>query len=311
MEAHGTVTAIFTPPEALKKMKNQMQAAQLGGGVPLFDPLLDLESPAHAQVRAACTTRQGGCSQAPYDSLNLGDHVGDDPLHVRANRQRLQQALGVRPVFLQQVHGTDVLVLDGHTPDGCVADACITSVPGIACTVLVADCLPVLFSHRQGGVVAAAHAGWRGLLGTGGRGVLENVFAAFCQHPDAPWAGAAPEHIAKDVQVWLGPCIGPQAFEVGAEVRAAFCAAQGAVHDGAQDGFAAHCFVPAGGAKFFADLPALARQRLRALGLTALGGNDSSAAWCTVNNPSVFFSHRYATHRGTSSGRLAACIWLV
>jgi YfiH family protein len=242
--------------------------------------------PAPASVRAVCTTRQGGRSAAPYDSLNLGDHVGDDALAVGANRALLAQALGARPVFLQQVHGSGVLALDAHTPQGTEADACLTRERGVACTIMVADCLPLLFTDAQGSFVAAAHAGWRGLAGQGGVGVIESLHGAL-QVP------------AREVLVWLGPCIGPQAFEVGGEVKAAF---------EAQETRADLCFTPAATAgKWLADLQALARQRLAALGITQIYGNDGTPSWCTVTQTSRFFSHR----RDRVSGRLAACIWRV
>lgn len=249
--------------------------------------------PAPTGVRAVCTTRAGGHSAPPYDSLNLGDHVGDDALAVGANRAVLAQALGAQPVFLRQVHGAGVAELDAHTPQGTEADACLTREHGVACTIMVADCLPLLFTDIQGSFVAAAHAGWRGLAGQGEAGVLEAVFKHFSASRLAGQAQDATEIIA-----WLGPCIGPQAFEVGPEVKAAF---------EAHDPQAAACFRPAAApGKWLADLPALARQRLAALGIKRVYGNDGSRAWCTVSNPSRFFSHR----RDGVSGRLAACVWL-
>lgn len=249
--------------------------------------------PAPAAVRAVCTTRAGGRSVAPYDSLNLGDHVGDDILAVGANRALLHEAIQARPVFLSQVHGSGVVALDPHTAHGTEADACFTRERGVACTIMVADCLPVLFTDMQGSFVAAAHAGWRGLAGVGGVGVLE----AICKHFSTPGLDpSAP--IAAKIIAWLGPCIGPEAFEVGSEVKAAF-----EVHDPQ----AVSCFRPAAAAgKWLADLPALARQRLAALGITQVDGNDGSRAWCTASNPSRFFSHR----RDGVSGRMAACVWL-
>ena len=243
--------------------------------------------PAPPGVGAACTTRAGGNSLAPYDSLNLGGHVGDAPEAVAANRALLAEAIGARPVFLNQVHGRATAVLAGNEPDGIEADACITTSSGIACTIMVADCLPVLLALRDGRAVAAAHAGWRGLAGSGGRGVLESVLESLCSRTGAQ---------AGDVMAWLGPCIGPAAFEVGPEVKAAFESA---------DSGAAALFQPHGKGKWLADLPGLARRRLQALGLTQLYGNDGSAGWCTVANPSRFFSHR----RDRVSGRFAACIW--
>jgi polyphenol oxidase len=236
--------------------------------------------PVPANVRAACSTRAGGVSPAPYDTLNLGDHVGDAEAAVAENRRRYAQALGARPVFLKQVHGTGVLRLDAATPHGAQADACWTRERGLACTMMVADCLPVLLADRAGTVVGAAHCGWRGLA----QGVLE----ALCQGMELAPQGAL---------AWLGPCIGPQAFEVGPEVRTAFVAG---------DAGAAACFRPHGDGKFLADLQALARRRLAALGITQVHGNDGTPRWCTVTDASRFFSHR----RDRVSGRLAASVWL-
>ena len=151
--------------------------------------------PAPPGGHALCTTRTGGVSRAPYDQLNLGAHVGDDPQAVVANRQILQSALqsttpGARAVFLNQVHGDGVALLDAGTPDGTQADACVASAPGAVCTIMVADCLPVLLAHRSGPVVAAAHAGWRGLAGHAGQGVLESVFKRFCQQSNGCASGA-------------------------------------------------------------------------------------------------------------------------
>ncbi|MGB3880503.1 MAG: peptidoglycan editing factor PgeF [Diaphorobacter nitroreducens] len=263
--------------------------------------------PVSVRVRALCTTRNGGVSAPPWDSFNLGRFVGDDPAAVQANWAALQDALGaggsaVRAVYLRQVHGTAVQPLDAHTPDGLDADGCTTQAAGVACIVMAADCLPVLFTNRAGTRVAAAHAGWRGLAA----GVLESTLECFRPAAQAGQAQAAIENgataDADDVMAWLGPCIGPEAFEVGAEVREAFCA---------QDPRAAAYFRPhASDGKWLADLAGLARHRLRACGVTALYGNDSTSAWCTVANPSRFFSHRRDTARLGSSGRMAACIWL-
>jgi YfiH family protein len=252
----------------------------------LFEP----NWPAPANVRALCSTRGGGVSSPPYDS-NLGDHVGDDPQTVATNRARWAQRLGTRPVFLKQVHGVDVVALEPGTPDGTEADACIATSTGLACTIMVADCLPVLLTSANGEVVAAAHAGWRGLCGVDGQGVLESTWMAFW-----PKAGDAPEAVAAGTLAWLGPCIGPDAFEVGDEVKAAFTMAQPRSE---------RHFRPGAAGKWLADLPALARDRLRSLGITRIYGNDGTAAWCTVANASRFFSHR----RDRVSGRLAASIW--
>ncbi|WP_298213443.1 laccase domain-containing protein [Acidovorax sp.] len=266
-------------------------------------------------VWALCTTRTGGASLPPYDSLNLGTHVGDNPAAVATNRQTLQTALqahtpGARPVFLNQVHGDGVARLDANTPDGTEADACVATAPGAVCTIMVADCLPVLFAHRSGQVVAAAHAGWRGLVGVNGQGVLESTFKRFCALALVPSAQVAikseangkSEAVAEDTLAWLGPCIGPQAFEVGAEVRAAFCDADPA----AQAFFVARSDVPG---KYLCDLAGLARWRLRALGIAQIYGNNSTPPWCTVANASRFFSHRRDSSTLGASGRFAACIW--
>ncbi|MBG6076580.1 peptidoglycan editing factor PgeF [Polaromonas sp. CG_9.11] len=259
--------------------------------------------PAPAGVRAVFTSRAGGVSAVPFDAMNLGSHVGDLPASVDTNRQRLKRATGAeRAVFLNQVHGARVELLDPGTPDGQPADACITGHRKLACTVMVADCLPVLLTSLDGTRVAAAHAGWRGLAGSGdaaGQGVIESVYASFSALAQYRHAQAATKIIA-----WLGPCIGPAAFEVGEEVRAAFAA---------QQPQAVRYFTAIGPGKYLADLPALARLRLQALGVTQVYGNDGSAPWCTVGNPSRFFSHRRdagITGNGFgTTGRMAACIW--
>lgn len=248
--------------------------------------------PAPGPVRAVCTTRAGGTSAAPYDALNLGDHVGDDAVNVGRNRAILHEALAAKPVFLTQVHGTRTVLLTGKTPQGTEADACIASEPGLACTIMVADCLPVLFTHDEGTWVAAAHAGWRGLAGQGGQGVLESVVEGF-----RAMALVNEAYDASKIIAWLGPCIGAEAFEVGAEVKAAF-----ELHEP----LAARLFKPLPDGKWLADLQGLARLRLQAMGISRIYGNDGSRAWCTVSNPSRFFSHR----RDRVSGRMAACVWL-
>ena len=252
---------------------------------------LQPEWPAPATVRAVMTDRHGGVSVSPYGSMNLGDHVGDRPDAVALNRSRLQAVLQRRPVFLQQVHGVHCVALDAATADGTAADACLATTPDVACTIMVADCLPVLFCDAQGTWVAAAHAGWRGLAGQGGVGVLERVLASLPSRSETN----------TDILAWLGPCIGPQAFEVGEEVRAAFCDA---------DAQADVCFMPHSEGKFLADLAGLARRRLHGMGITRIYGNDSQAAWCTVSQASRFFSHRRDSRVLGQSGRMAACIWL-
>ena len=230
--------------------------------------------PAPARVKSCVTTRTGGVSAPPFDSCNLGDHVGDDPQAVLKNRQRLVSLLGCKPAWLQQVHGTAVVeALPGQVAQ---ADASWTATPGVACAIMTADCLPALFCDRAGTRVAAAHAGWRGLAG----GVLESTLDAL----------ALP---AEQVLVWLGPAIGAQAFEVGAEVREAFVA---------QHAQAAEAFRPSHNAgKFIADIYQLARIRLAARGVEAVYGGD----FCTFNDPR-FYSYR----RAAQTGRFASLIWL-
>ena len=242
---------------------------------------------APATVGAAMSTRQGGVSRTPFDSLNLrpaalpGD-VSDDTGAIAENQRRFAETLGAQPVYLNQVHGADVVRLQGPAQAGQFqrADASVTTVPGLACTVLVADCLPVLFCSDDGRAVAAAHAGWRGLAA----GVLENTVLALC---DA--AACAPRRLL----AWLGPCIGPRQFEVGADVLAAF-------------GEDVDCFIARaradGSPRWRADLPALARRRLAAAGVLRVQGGQ----WCTVEDPLRFFSYR----RDGVTGRLAAAVWL-
>lgn len=262
--------------------------------------------PAIAGVQALFTTRHGGFSLAPCDAMNLGDHVQDDPSHVAANRALLTDVVtalsghSAQPIFMQQVHGCEVQSLHAASPQGLPFDACVTDQAGVVCTVMVADCLPVLFAHCSGAVVAAAHAGWRGLVGKHGQGVIEATWQAYA----AKLGMAGDAHLAAQTQVWLGPCIGAQAFEVGDEVRQSFVQV---------DPDAAQFFVPSPHAtgKWLANLPALARQRLLGLGVENIYGNDGSTTWCTVSNPSLFFSHRRDAGRWGTTGRMAACIWKI
>ena len=249
--------------------------------------------PAPTNVKAFCTSRDAGVSVAPYQSMNLGSHVGDQPEAVATNRRLMEQILGVPSAFLSQVHGTDVIELTKPIADAGRADGSWTQVGGLACTVMVADCLPLLLCTTDGSRVAALHAGWRGLAGASSTtlkpqaGVIESFLHAQTA------LGMAPARW----MVWLGPCIGPTAFEVGGEVRDAFLQ---------QAERAKAAFVPIGPNKWLADLALIARQRLEAAGVTAIYGNDSSAPWCTVGNPLRFFSHR----RDRISGRFAAGVWL-
>ncbi|MDD3352736.1 peptidoglycan editing factor PgeF [Zoogloea sp.] len=232
--------------------------------------------PAPVRVRALSTTRAGGVSQAPYASLNLGTHVGDRPEAVAENRRLLAAHLPAEPCWLNQVHGARVV--DAAGPGGLPdADAAFARETGQVCAVMTADCLPVLLCDRSGQVVAAAHAGWRGLHG----GVLEATVGAM----------AVP---SSQILAWLGPAIGPDAFEVGEEVRARFMAL---------DPASAKAFRPAPAhGKWMADLYLLARQRLAALGVSAVHGGGA----CTVSDAQRFFSYR----RDGTTGRMASLIWL-
>jgi YfiH family protein len=233
--------------------------------------------PAPPSVRAAMTTRGGGFSTGPYASFNLAAHVGDDERAVAANRQRLREALSLstEPQWLEQVHGRRVAMLSGPVTGS--ADAAVAFEPGPVAAVLTADCLPVLLTNRAGDRIGIAHAGWRGLV----MGVVEATVAALATNP-------------ADLIAWLGPSIGPEAFEVGGEVRRMFVAMQ---PESAAD------FRPGQGQKYLADLPGLARRRLAACGVTEVhGGAD-----CTVADPARFYSYR----RDGQTGRMAALIWLV
>jgi polyphenol oxidase len=232
--------------------------------------------PAPPQVRALSTTRAGGVSAPPYASLNLGGHVGDAPLAVAENRRLLRAAgLPAEPVWLAQVHGNQVAALDAGPPAG-PADAAWSRLPNRVCAILSADCLPILLTAEAGGVVAAAHAGWRGLAA----GVIEAAVQAL---------GVPPASLL----AWLGPAIGPRHFEVGAEVRAALLEGD----PGAEAAFAANAR-----GRFMADLAQLARRRLTALGVSRIyGGGD-----CTFERDNRYFSHR----RDGTTGRQATLIWL-
>jgi YfiH family protein len=233
--------------------------------------------PAPANVRAAVTLRAGGASQKPYDTFNLALHVGDDPRTVADNRTLLREALQLprEPLWLKQVHGT--AVVDAATvhaePE---ADGAYAMRSGHVCVVMTADCLPVFLCDRAGTRVAVLHAGWRGLAA----GIIEQGVKALA----VPGA---------ELFAWLGPAIGPEAFEVGSEVRAAFVA-----HDAAADA----AFRPGVGGKYLADIYRLARQRLAALGVTAVFGGN----FCTVRDSGRFYSYR----RDGATGRMAALIWL-
>lgn len=236
--------------------------------------------PAPAGVKALFTTRVGGVSEGPFASLNLGLHVGDDPTAVAENRGLVRTHLPDEPVWLNQVHGVDVARIDTNTAyrNLAPADAAVSDSPGRVCTVMVADCLPVLFCDIEGRWVGATHAGWRGLAG----GVLERTVTAM---PVAPSV----------LMAWLGPAIGPTAFEVGQDVVDAFVR---------HDASALSAFNPrpdvAG--KYVADIYLLARQRLKAAGVSRIYGGN----FCTVSEVSRFFSYR----RDGKTGRMAGLIWI-
>lgn len=230
-----------------------------------------------ARVRAAFILRTGGVSTRPFDSLNLGAHVGDAPEAVAENRLRVHQhlKLPVEPAWLQQAHGANVVDLDMPLRQA-PADASVTRSPGRVCAILVADCMPVLFAARDGSVVGAAHAGWRGLAA----GVLEKTVAKI---------GVEPQRLL----AWMGPAISQKHFEVGDDVRAAFLA---------EDIQSAAAFKANSRGRWQCDLYALARRRLSALGVSAISGGG----WCTYADAARFFSFR----RDGQCGRMAALIWM-
>lgn len=234
--------------------------------------------PAPPNVKALQTTRSGGVSKGAYASLNLGAHVQDNPIAVATNRQLLSPYLPSEPVWVNQVHGIDVI---DATKSGCLenADAAFASKPNVVCVTMTADCLPVLLCDQSGTVVAAAHAGWRGLCD----GVIEATVAKM-QVP------------ATELLVWLGPAIGPGAFEVGDEVKAQFAA---------KDALAESAFVKHGD-KWLCNMYLIARQRLQALGVTKIYGASVNEDFCTYNDESRFFSFR----RDNVTGRMASMIWL-
>ncbi|MCF5707679.1 peptidoglycan editing factor PgeF [Pseudomonas syringae] len=230
--------------------------------------------PAPAHIKSCVTTRAGGVSLAPFDTFNLGDHVDDSPEAVADNRSRLTTRLNVQPAWLRQVHGVVVAHAD---PSGVMeADASWTQTPGIACTIMTADCLPALFCRRDGTRVAAAHAGWRGLAA----GVLEATANSLQADPE-------------DILVWLGPAIGQPSFEVGPEVRETFVN---------QHPKTASAFVASSNPdRFMADIYSLARLRLAASGIVSVYGGGFD----TFTDPR-FFSYR----RAARTGRFASLIWI-
>lgn len=247
--------------------------------------------PAPARVRALSTTRFGGVSAGPYGladgepgGLNLGTHVGDDPAAVAANRTRLASQLPAMPRWLEQVHGCGVVTADDDVAGVPRADASVATTPGHVCAIMTADCLPVLLCNTAGTVVGAAHAGWRGLCD----GVIEATLARMAANadPSAQWVA------------WLGPAIGPDAFEVGVEVREAFLDRALPEERAAVEA----AFVAGAPGKYLANLYALARIRLARAGCTQVHGGDA----CTVTDADRFYSYR----RDRTTGRMATLVWL-
>ena len=251
-------------------------------------PVLEPNWPAPASIRALVTTRTGGVSEAPYDALNLGKHVGDAPDKVSENRARLRQLLPNEPIWLEQVHGTRVW----YSGEDYQADAAISAELNQVITVLTADCMPVFFCNRAGNLVGVAHAGWRGLCA----GVLENTVQAMCEQSLA----LGQTLVREDILVWLGPAIGPSCFEVGNEVREQFIDA--ARLTGAVFPLESFQAIPGNPQKYWANLYLLARSRLKNAGIQAIYGGE----FCTFIQSEQFFSHR----RDGVSGRFAALIWL-
>lgn len=233
--------------------------------------------PAPNNVRAICSTRVGGVSSNGYNSLNLAQHVQDDAKMVQQNRAIYQQQsfMPTAPLWLNQVHGISVAELSSSSTEPITADACFTKERKQVCTVMTADCLPLLICDQAGKQVAAIHAGWRGLCA----GVIERTVAQFSQ--------------PQQLFVWLGPAISQAKFEVGQEVRTAFIQ---------QDLKAANAFIAQPNNKYLADLYQLAKMRLAAVGITAIYGGD----YCTYQQSELFFSYR----RDGETGRMASSIWL-
>ena len=239
------------------------------------------------QVHAFCTTREGGVSKPPFNSLNLGLNAGDDLEDVLQNRRVLRSRLPAEPVWLKQIHGTTVstpasrnALLNGPFE----ADASVTNIPNEVLAILTADCMPVLFSSKNGDVVGAAHAGWRGLSS----GVLENTIREM-RH-------LSPDLLPKDIVVWMGPAIGPTAFEVGEDVLQAFAGQSQAILSEAFKSIAGSS------GKYLANLYLLAQDRLRSAGIERVFGGD----FCTSSDSVNFFSYR----RDKVTGRFASLIWI-
>lgn len=222
-------------------------------------------------IKAFSTTRRGGVSHGRYNSLNLGEHVADNPVDVECNRSRLM--LPEQPTWLRQVHGNELVELQYNNQPSVTADGCFTTKAKIICAVLTADCLPVLVTNRQGTFVSAVHAGWRGLQ----QGIIANAIACYPGDPE-------------ELLLWIGPCIGPSAFEVGDDVRQSFKRFENAFQSLGQSG------------KFLADLPLIAKNQAQDLGV----GEVVISGFCTFSEPESFFSYR----RDGETGRMATLIWI-
>ena len=243
--------------------------------------------PAPKNVHTLVTTRDGGVSDAPYGTLNLGDHVGDESSKVIANRQIVSKLLPTEPVWLKQTHGIKVSTpksRSGGSKNTIEADAAVSNIPDEVLVIMTADCLPVLFSSADGSVIGVAHAGWRGLC----NGVLENTVSEILK--------LAPHTHASDLVSWMGPAIGPESFEVSEDVVGRF--AESGLHD------IAKCFLPIPNkpGKYLADIYQLARDRLKEAGVHSIFGGE----FCTVKDGGRFFSYR----RDGVSGRFASLIWI-
>lgn len=235
---------------------------------------IEADWPAPSHVRTLISTRKGGISKPPYDSMNLGLHVGDNEQDVLENRRSLNQLLPAEPCWLNQTHSTRVIAANKQNNNE--ADACFTTQNYTVCVVMTADCLPILLTNHSGSIVAAVHAGWRGLCD----GIIDNTVQALQTLPE-------------NIIAWLGPAIGPDAFEVGSEVYQIFC--NQPAHSGA-------AFTAISGNKYLANIYHLAKERLRYLGVQQIYGGH----FCTVLDREHFFSYR----RDHRTGRMASCIWL-
>ena len=240
------------------------------------DHVITPEWPVPSNVKAIVTTRKGGVSENNYASFNIAQHVEDNPEHVLANRSKLRKLLPNEPIWLSQVHGNRMIHANANTSQNIEADAAVTNQPNVVLSIQTADCLPVLLCNQQGTVVGACHAGWRGLAND----IIENTVQEM-------------QCSSETVIAYLGPAIGPEKFEVGEEVREVFVN---------KHSLAASAFVQTSADKWLADIYALAKIRLSAIGVSNIYGGD----FCTFSDENRFFSYR----RNKQTGRLASLIWL-